>query len=64
VPERGRASPGGGAGSVQGRVVVLGEAAMITAQIDDGGAAMGMNVPGNDNEAFARNLFHWLWRGR
>jgi hypothetical protein len=47
-----------------GRVVVLGEAAMITAQIDDGGVVMGMNLPGNDNEAFARNLFHWLVRGR
>lgn len=47
-----------------GRVAVLGEAGMLTAQIDDGGAAMGMNVPGNDNEAFARNLFHWLARGR
>jgi len=47
-----------------GRVAVLGEAGMLTAQIDDGGATMGMNVPGNDNEAFARNLFHWLARGR
>jgi hypothetical protein len=47
-----------------GRVAVLGEAAMITAQIDDSGAAMGMNVPGNDNAPFARNLFHWLARGR
>jgi hypothetical protein len=37
---------------------------MLTAQIDDGGAAMGMNVPGNDNQDFARNLFHWLSRGR
>ncbi|HYJ30069.1 MAG TPA: DUF4350 domain-containing protein [Allosphingosinicella sp.] len=47
-----------------GRVAVLGEAGMLTAQIDDGGGKMGMNVPGNDNEAFARNLFHWLARGR
>lgn len=47
-----------------GRVAVLGEAAMITAQIVDDGAAMGMNVPGNDNASFARNLFHWLARGR
>jgi hypothetical protein len=47
-----------------GRVAVLGEAAMITAQIDDGGAAMGMNAAGNDNAGFARNLFHWLARGR
>jgi hypothetical protein len=47
-----------------GRVAILGEAGMLSAQIDDRGAAMGMNVPGNDNEAFARNLFHWLSRGR
>ncbi|HEX8642689.1 MAG TPA: DUF4350 domain-containing protein [Allosphingosinicella sp.] len=47
-----------------GRVAVLGEAAMITAQIDDGGAKFGMNAPGNDNAGFARNLFHWLARGR
>lgn len=44
----------------KGRVVILGEAGMITAQIDDEGAPMGMNVPGNDNQAFALNLFHWL----
>jgi hypothetical protein len=47
-----------------GRVVVLGEAGMISAQIDDHGEPMGMNVPGNDNEAFARNVFHWLSRAR
>jgi hypothetical protein len=44
----------------RGRVVVLGEAGMISAQIDDSGQPMGMNVPGNDNQAFALNLFHWL----
>lgn len=47
-----------------GRVAVLGEAGMITAQVDSGGAKMGMNVAGNDNQTFARNLFHWLSRGR
>jgi hypothetical protein len=45
---------------VKGRVVILGEAGMITAQIDDEGAPMGMNVPGNDNQTFVLNLFHWL----
>ena len=46
----------------KGRVVVLGEAGMISAQIDDSGEKMGMNAPGNDNQAFALNLFHWLSR--
>lgn len=43
----------------KGRVVVLGEAAMLTAQIDDG-KKFGMNVPGNDNRQFALNIMHWL----
>jgi hypothetical protein len=47
----------------KGRVVVLGEAGMISAQIDARGEKMGMNVQGNDNQAFARNVFHWLSRG-
>lgn len=46
----------------RGRVVVLGEAGMLSAQIDDEGAPMGMNAKGNDNQAFALNLFHWLSR--
>ncbi|HEX8262448.1 MAG TPA: hypothetical protein VF547_06205 [Allosphingosinicella sp.] len=46
----------------RGRVVVLGEAAMITAQLDDSGKPFGMNLPGIDNQAFALNLFHWLSR--
>jgi hypothetical protein len=45
-----------------GRVVVLGEAAMLSAQIDDRGEKMGMNVPGTDNEAFALRIFRWLSR--
>lgn len=48
----------------RGRVVVLGEAAMITAQIDDDGNRFGMNLPGLDNQAFALNLFDWLAGGR
>jgi hypothetical protein len=45
----------------KGRVVVQGEAAMLSAQIF--GAEknqMGMNVPGNDNKQYALNLLHWL----
>jgi hypothetical protein len=47
-----------------GRVVVLGEAGMITAQLDDNGAKFGMNVAGIDNQQFALNPFHWLSRAR
>ena len=45
----------------KGRVLVQGEAAMLSAQI--AGAdnhPMGMNVPGNDNRQYALNLMHWL----
>jgi len=48
----------------RGRVAVLGEAAMLSAQIDDRGGKMGMNVPGTDNERFALQLFQWLSRAR
>src|SRR4051812_10843014 len=47
-----------------GRVVVLGEAAMLSAQLDDRGEKMGMNAPGTDNEAFALHLFQWLSKAR
>ena len=43
-----------------GRVVVLGEAAMLTAQIDPRGEKFGMNQPGLDNRQFALNVVHWL----
>jgi hypothetical protein len=45
----------------KGRVVVLGEAAMLTAQVykDD---HFGMSTPGCDNQQFALNLMHWLTR--
>lgn len=43
----------------KGRVVVFGEAAMLTAQFD-GTGKFGMNVPGNDNRQFALNIMHWL----
>jgi hypothetical protein len=43
----------------KGRVVILGEAAMLTAQISDG-KKFGMNVPGNDNRQLVLNVMHWL----
>ena len=48
----------------KGRVVVLGEAAMMTAGIvvEDGKEKykIGMNFPGVDNRQFALNVMHWL----
>ena len=45
----------------KGRVVVQGEAAMLSAQIAGPDKhMMGMNVPGNDNKQYALNLMHWL----
>ncbi len=47
----------------RGRVVVLGEAAMLTAQVDGKTKKLfGMNVPGVDNRQFALNIVHWLSR--
>lgn len=47
-----------------GRVVVLGEAALLSAQLlryDDGREmTFGMNVPGTDDRQFALNVLHWL----
>jgi hypothetical protein len=45
----------------KGRVVVLGEAAMLTAQVANG-APFGMNTPGCDNQQLALNILHWLSR--
>ena len=45
----------------KGRVVVQGEAAMLSAQISGPDKhTMGMNVPGNDNKQYTLNLVHWL----
>ena len=45
----------------KGRVVILGEAAMLSAQVTGPeNFRMGMNVPGNDNRQFALNIMHWL----
>lgn len=49
-----------------GRVVVLGEAAMLSAQVVQIPGRetihMGMNVPGTDDQQFALNIMHWLSR--
>jgi hypothetical protein len=48
----------------EGRIVVLGEAAMLTAQI--GGVpfeqkrSVGISSPGSDNKQLALNILHWL----
>ena len=45
----------------KGRVVVMGEAAMLSAQLaGTEGRPMGMNVPGSDNRQRALNIMHWL----
>lgn len=47
----------------KGRVVITGEAAMLSAQILKEGQAsyqFGMNVPGFDNRQLALNIMHWL----
>ena len=53
----------------KGRVVVLGEAAMLSAQVikferegKPGEFKMGMNVEGTDDRQFALNVLHWLSR--
>ena len=43
----------------RGRAVILGEAAMLTAQVSQG-KPFGFNLPGNDNRAFALGVMHWL----
>jgi hypothetical protein len=53
----------------RGRVVVLGEAGMLTAQVvkfpaDSGreDIVFGLQTPGHDDQQFALNLLHWLSR--
>ena len=47
----------------KGRVVVMAEAAMMTAQVAGRERRpMGMNVPGNDDRQFAINALRWLGR--
>jgi hypothetical protein len=64
-PERRQSAAGRSQGLAfafgRGRVVVLGEAAMMTAQrAGPDRRAMGMNVPGNDDRQFALNVMRWL----
>jgi hypothetical protein len=68
TPAKGR-SQGLALSSGKGRVVVLGEAGFLSAQIIQGPAAqalgrdrilMGMNRPGLDNQQIALNILHWL----
>ena len=44
----------------KGRVVILAEAAMLSAQITRDGRPVGMNYPENDNKQLALNIMHWL----
>ena len=47
--------------SGKGRVVILGEAAMLSAQVSGANQAkFGMNYPGIDNRQLALNIMHWL----
>jgi len=47
----------------KGRVVVLAEAGMLSAQLAGPNKALfGMNRPGNDNRQLALNILHWLSR--
>jgi hypothetical protein len=58
-PARGHAQ-GVAFGFGKGRVVVLGEAAVLTAQVDPLGFRFGMNRPGSDDRQLALNIMHWL----
>jgi hypothetical protein len=49
----------------KGRVVILGEAALFSAQLLKSGGPrpnikFGVNTPGNDDKQFALNVMHWL----
>jgi hypothetical protein len=45
----------------KGRVLVQGEAAMLSAQVSGADKRpMGMNVPGNDDKQYVLNVMHWL----
>lgn len=49
----------------RGRVVILGEAAMLTSQVVGAGretVRLGMDYPGCDNRQLALNILHWLSR--
>ena len=46
-------------GATRRKVVVLGDATMLTALLD-GEEKVGMNRRGNDNRKLALNVMHWL----
>lgn len=47
----------------KGRVVILGEAAMLSAQLTANvHTPLGMNYPNTDNQQWALNIVHWLSR--
>jgi hypothetical protein len=49
----------------RGRVVVVGDAAVLTSQVKSGGGStlrIGLSWPNSDNEQFARNIMRWLSR--
>lgn len=46
----------------RGRMVILGDAGMLRAQIDSRGTRVGMNASGFDNRQLAINIMHWLSR--
>jgi hypothetical protein len=65
LPEHTQVSAAGRAQGIameigKGRLVVLGEAGMLTAQVTPQGFHFGMNVPGYDNRQLALNIMHWL----
>ncbi len=61
LPEQAGAAQGLALECGKGRVVILGEAGMLTAQVAEG-EPFGMNIPGNDNRQLALNIMHWLSR--
>jgi len=68
VPKENRLAAGGRSQGLamklgKGRVVVLGEAAMMSAQVaGPQRRPMGMNAPGSDDRQFAINVVRWLAR--
>lgn len=46
----------------RGRVVVLGDATVITARVASDGQTVGLGWPGSNNERFARYIMRWLSR--
>ena len=67
VASPGRASPAAGRAQGiafrlgKGRVVVLSDAAMLTAQVTgSNNKPFGMNIPDTDNRQLALNIIHWL----